>query len=110
MNPTAVGQPGSTKNEIGIMTSEETDLTTVFKGKTQISKDLFFSAFNNFNLSSQEILQLYTFANVRKSSALSQEEWTAFMQIFLLPFITCDFNKDHTLDPMEIKVCIFKHD
>lgn len=103
-------EPGSYRNELGIMTSEDTDLATIFKDKKTISKEMFFSAFINYNLSSQEILQLYTFANVRKSSTLSKEEWTAFMQIFILPFTTCDLNRDHTLDALEIKTCIFKHD
>jgi len=105
-----MNEPGSYRNEEGIMTSEDTDLMTIFKGKKVISKEMFFKAFKLYNLTSQEILQLFTFANVKKTPELYPESWTAFMQIFVLPFVSCDFNKDHTLDAMEIKTCIFKHD
>lgn len=101
---------GGTKNLFGMMTAGEIDLLNLFKEKDTISKEDFFLAFRHFNINNQEVLELFSFANIKKDGILSKEEWKAFTQIFVQPFINCDYNFDHALDQHELKVCIFKHD
>jgi len=92
------------------MTSAEVDILKLFDGRDSITKEDFFLAFRNFNVSNQEVLELFAFANIKKDGILSQDEWRAFLQIFVQPFLNCDYNIDHALDQHELKVCVFKHD
>lgn len=92
------------------MTSGDIDLMHLYRDKNQITKENFFSAFRHFSISTQEMLELFSFANIKKDGILSQDEWRAFLQLFVSPFINCDYNLDHALDQHELKVCVFKHD
>jgi len=65
-----------------------------FKDKKQISKEDFFNTFRYYNLTHQEMLELFSFANIKKDGILNQDEWNAFVQLFVKPFVNCDYNKD----------------
>jgi len=92
------------------MTSGDIDILNVYHDKETISKEEFFKAFQHFSLANQEVLEMFSFANIKKDGVLSQEEWRAFTQIFVQPFMQCDYDFDHGLDQRELKICIFKHD
>jgi len=93
-----------------MMTSGDIDLNSLFKDKDIVTKEDFFLAFSHFSLSNQEVLEMYSFSNIKKDGILALEEWKAFVQIFVQPFLNCDFDFDHSLDQHELKVCVFKHD
>lgn len=100
----------NSQNIFGMMTSVDTDLLSAFSNKDAISKEDFFLAFRHFNLSNQELQELFSFANIKKDDILSQDEWNAFSSIFIKPLLLCDNNHDHALNAHEIKECIFLHD
>ena len=58
-----------------------------------------------YQLSKGELESIYTFADLNHDDLIDQNEWDAFVTLFILPFEACDLNADYLLNEKEFSSC-----
>ena len=78
--------------------------------KKELKKEEFIQAikFTGYRLTRGEAELIFEFADRNKNDLLSQTEWDDFTTFYILPFETCDTNKDYLLDSKEFTMLFEK--
>lgn len=58
-----------------------------------------------YQMTRGEAEQIFTFVDQNKDDMIDHKEWDAFVALFILPFESCDTNKNYVLELKEFQAC-----